>query len=102
LSDAVAKEYGMADRSNNAAPRAAWWREPMMWLVLGGPLMVVIASFVTLALAVKHPDPVLASEATEQSGGAQAADFRTGQAERGSAALVPALQARNHAATGGR
>lgn len=93
----------MADRPDNTAKRAAWWREPMMWLVLGGPLLVVIASFVTLGLALKYPDPVLASEAEAQSGsGAQVADFRTGQPERGGAALVPALQARNHAATGGR
>lgn len=81
--------------------RVAWWREPMMWLVLGGPLIVVVASFVTLGLALKYPDPVLGSEAGEDSS-AQVADFRTGHTERGSAALVPALQARNHAATGGR
>ena len=85
-----------------AASRAAWWREPMMWLVLGGPLVVVVASFATLALALKHPDPVLGLEADDTTHSAQPADFRTGQPERGSTALVPALQARNHAATGGR
>lgn len=82
--------------------RSVWWREPMMWLVVGGPLVVVVASFVTLALALQHVDPVLGAEA---GGGdsAQATDFRTGQADdRRGAAWVPALQARNHAATGGR
>lgn len=82
-------------------PRAAWWREPMMWLVVGGPLAVVVASFVTLSLALKHPDPVLGVD--------EAADLRTEPpvarptaAHAPDASLVPALQARNHAATGGR
>lgn len=86
--------------------RSVWWREPMMWLVIGGPLAVVVASFVTLALALQHVDPVLGAEAGGGGGGgdsAQAADVRTGQADdRRAAAWVPALQARNHAATGGR
>ena len=68
-----------------------WWRERMLWLVLGGPLVVVIASFVTLALALSHPDPVL------QTGHARASD---GSAV--GAAHLPAQQARNHAATGGK
>lgn len=83
-------------------PRSVWWREPMMWLVFGGPLVVVVASFVTLALALKHVDPVVGTQA-DGGDGAQVADFRTGQADDPrAAAWVPALQARNHAATGGR
>lgn len=62
-----------------------WWREPTMWLVVGGPSLVVIASFVTLGLALYYPDPVL--------------DQKTdGQATT----QVPAMKARNHAATGVR
>jgi uncharacterized protein len=38
-----------------ASPR--WWRVPTMWLVVGGPALVVAASLVTLALAIQHPDP---------------------------------------------
>lgn len=94
----------MVNRSNAARP-SAWWREPMMWLVLGGPLVVVVASFVTLSLAIRHPDPVLGVEAGEgESGTHQAADFRTGSADAAGrkASMLPALQARNHAATGGR
>ncbi len=56
-----------------------WWRYGMVWLVIGGPAVVVVASFVTLALAIAYPDPVLPT------------------AGRGDAA--PAVQARNHAAT---
>jgi hypothetical protein len=56
-----------------------------------------VASFVTLTLAIKHPDPVfLVDQAPD--GRSQVADFRTGTSN----AHVPALQARNHAATGGR
>lgn len=54
----------------------AWWREPMMWLVVGGPLAVVLAGVVTAVIAVRGADPVL--------------DTRAGQ---------PAVQGRNHAAT---
>jgi hypothetical protein len=53
----------------------------MVWLVIGGPLAVVVASFVTLGLAIKYPDPVLGTEA---------------QADP---AHQPAVAARNHAAT---
>lgn len=62
-------------------PSPVWWRVPMVWLVIGGPALVVVASFATLALAILNPDPVLSvangSSRTEQ----------------------PAVQARNHAAS---
>lgn len=69
-----------------------WWRVRMVWLVIGGPLVVVIASFVTLGLAIKHPDPVLQSTAADETNSSAPVD----------AAHTPAMQARNHAATGGR
>jgi hypothetical protein len=77
-----------------------------MWLVVGGPSVVVVASFVTLALAIIFPDPVLDERARP------AADNVTEQAGKGpegraaskdvDPALMPAMKARNHAATGGR
>ncbi len=70
-----------------------WWREPMMWLVLGGPALVVVASFATLTLAITHPDPVLDTHATSQAADDAGAAPHAGHA--------PAMQARNHAATGG-
>jgi uncharacterized protein len=57
-----------------------WWRYRMVWLVIAGPAAVVAASFVTLALAILHPDPPLTL------------------APAASPAAEPALQARNHAA----
>ena len=65
-------------------PTVAWWRLPIVWLVIGGPALVVVASFITLALAVLNPDPVLATPAAK------------------SKAEQPAVQGRNHAATPGR
>lgn len=61
-----------------------WWRVRMVWLVIGGPLVVVVASFATLGLALRHPDPVVRMSA--QASGAE----------------VPAVQARNHVTTPGR
>ncbi len=66
-----------------------WWRVRMVWLVIGGPLAVVIASFATLGLAIRFPDPVLATRAAATSAGTSAATL----------AEMPAVQARNHAAT---
>jgi hypothetical protein len=62
-----------------------WWKYKMVWLVIGGPLVVVVASFVTLGLAIRYPDPVLDTTVTASS----------------DAAHLPAMQGRNHAATGG-
>ncbi len=60
------------------------WRQPMVWLVVSGPVAVVLASIVTVTLCIRHPDPPLVLRATS----AQSADD------------VPAITARNHAATG--
>jgi len=73
------------------------WRQPMVWLVVSGPALVVIASFFTLSLAIRHPDPPLELRHAQ----AQAADDTEPadlRAREGDA--VPALIARNHAATG--
>lgn len=59
----------------------AWWRFPFVWMVFGGPAVVVVASFITLTLAIRNPDPVLTAPAAR------------------SGADMPAVQARNHAAT---
>lgn len=72
------------------------WREPMVWLVVGGPASVVVASFFTLALAIKHPDPPLDLRVSAQRSAddVEPADLRAHEGD------VPALIARNHAATG--
>ena len=69
-----------AAQDSAGAPTTPWWQVRMLWLVIGGPLVVVVASFLTLGLALKHPDPVVVLEPAAK------------------AAEVPAVQARNHAA----
>jgi hypothetical protein len=53
-----------------------WWRVKTMWLVLGGPLAVVVAGVTTAVIAVRGGDTVVSAEPQQQ----------------------PAVQARNHAA----
>lgn len=67
-----------------------WWKFGHVWLILAGPAVVVVASFITLYLAIKIPDPVLTDELRSQSA------KTAGSPE----SLAPAMQARNHAATG--
>lgn len=63
-------------------PTLPWWRVPAAWLVVGGPALVVVAGFVTLAIALKWGDPPLQKSASD------AAEEHT-----------PAVQARNHVVT---
>lgn len=67
---------------------APWWRIGVMWLVVGGPLVVVVASLITAVVAQRGADVVLTETAS-------ARDVPTTRPN----AETPALQARNHAAT---
>jgi len=60
-------------------PVLPWWRVRMVWLVIAGPLLVVLAGVVTTVVAVRGADPVVRAQAATPS-------------------LAPAIQARNHAA----
>ncbi len=72
----------------------AWWHYGHMWLVVGGPLTVVVASFVTLYFAIQVPDPVV--DADYYRKGIEINKTLDGKRD----SLVPAIQGRNHAATG--
>ena len=72
-----------------ADPYPPWWRFPMVWFALAGPALVVVAGFVTMAIAFRHADVVLSETPARQV--ARGADL--------GGATAPALQARNHAAT---
>lgn len=68
-------------------PAAPWWRYGMVWLVIGGPLVVVVASIGTAVVAYRGADEVL---------------VQTPSARHMSTtpnATTPAMAARNHAAT---
>ena len=74
-----------------------WWRVGMVWVVLGGPLTVVIASVVTAVIAWKHIDPVI-TPARPGVAETRAGDEVASPGDVKSP-LAPALKARNHAAT---
>ena len=76
----------------------AWWRVPHMWMVVGGPLVVVVASLVTAYIAVNYADPVIDKAVFERDRAAALA--LKGQAQADALIqLQPAHQARNHAAS---
>ncbi len=71
-----------------------WWKFGHVWLVIAGPAIVVVASLVTVYLAVSGMDPVVDEDY-----------YRKGleinkTLSDNPASLAPATQARNHAATG--
>jgi hypothetical protein len=72
----------------------------MVWVVVSGPLAVVLASVATAWVAWHHVDPVLGGG---QPGHALAADDDVAIPARAKAdpkdSLAPAMKARNHAAT---
>ena len=63
---------------------APWWKFPIVWLVVGGPLIVVVASLNMVVVAVRNVDPVLESY--------NSASTSSKPSE------VPAVQGRNRAA----
>jgi hypothetical protein len=66
-------------------PSLPWWRVPMVWLVVGGPAVVVVASITTFVIAAHGGDrPLLEAPLTQAD------------------TMAPATQARNHAATPAR
>ena len=77
----------MASQPSTSGPSEAdqkrpWWRYPIVWLVIGGPLLVVVASLITAGIAIRNVDPVLDTSAGEVTSPNEA----------------PAVKARNHAA----
>jgi hypothetical protein len=64
-----------------ATEHSRWWRMPEMWMVIGGPLVVVLAGVATLVIAARGADRPLLEKTTQAK------------------ADSPAVQARNHAAT---
>lgn len=84
----------MTDEQKNSSQ--PWWKFGHVWMVLAGPAIVVVASFITLYLAHSGMDPVLDEDY-----------YRKGleinkTLKDSSSGLAPAVQARNHVGTGGQ
>ncbi len=67
----------MSDRIRDPNATEPWWRVKMVWLVIGGPAAVVVASIATGVVAIRGGDTVVGAEPGD----------------------TPAMQARNHAAS---
>lgn len=48
-----------APTPSSASGPARWWTHGYLWLVLAGPLLVVLASLVTMYIAYTRTDPVV-------------------------------------------
>ena len=99
------KEMTMNQMQPEKAPSTPWWKFGMVWMLISGPAVVVVASFFTIYLAVSRPDPLVSKDyykegvEINQTLRAQREQRATAAATSGS--LEPAHQARNHAQTGG-
>ncbi len=84
----------MSHSTDSFTPAAPWWKFGHVWLAVSGPLIVVVASFLRLYLAVHGTDPVV-DDNYYQAG--LNINKTLAPAPQN---LAPAMQARNHAATG--
>lgn len=92
-----------------ATPCAPWWRHGHVWLLLAGPVAVVVAGLWTAWLALQGSDPLVATDYYRR--GIEINRTLQDQARGGAAdanpgaqafATLPAVQGRNHAATPAR
>lgn len=80
--------------STVSAPESQpWWKYGHVWLIIAGPVIVVIAGFVTLWLALAQPDPVLTEDYYQRG-----LDINK-TLNNPDTSMSPATKGRNHAAT---
>jgi hypothetical protein len=75
------KKIFQPDATPEAEKGKRWWQYPIVWLVVGGPAVVVVAAISTAVIAYTHVDPVMDISAPATHSGE-----------------VPALAGRNRAA----
>lgn len=90
LQAAASPDAGTNPGADAAEAAQPWWRYPIVWLVVGGPLTVVVAGVITAVIAVQGADTLVTEAALARKAAVQPT------------ATTPALQARNHAATAAR
>ena len=84
----------MSTVSSSATPAAApWWKFGHVWLVLAGPLAVIVPGSIPLWPAMSRPDPVVAEDYYQRG-----IDINK-TLEHPEKSLAPAMKGRNHAAT---
>jgi len=75
------------------APSQPWWRFGHVWLVVSGPLLVVVASVVSAMFAFQGNDTDFNKDAQQVKSTLEKAPANQKKA------LTPAIQSRNNAAT---
>lgn len=83
-------------QQNTHRSTGPWWKFGYVWMIVAGPAIVVVAGFITLYLAITRPDPVVSQDYYRQ--GIEINNRQ--EKEVFPAGLAPAVQGRNHAATG--
>ncbi len=83
----------MHDESLMAQP---WWRYGHVWLVISGPVLVIVACVITAYFVMSSPNELVTDDSYRQ--------FVAGKRAQGESVVegkeAPAMQARNHAQTG--
>ena len=79
---------------NQTPDTKPWWQYGHVWLIIAGPAAVVVAGFVTLFIAIRTPDPVIAEDYYKRG-----LDINKTLAAEKDLRLAPAMQTRNHVAT---
>jgi hypothetical protein len=75
-----------------APPSKPWWKFFYVWLVIAGPLSVVLASGITLWFVLNSPNPLVSDDAPQEMTVQQIRAITD-------RSLAPALTGRNHAAS---
>jgi len=79
---------------NENSPPPPWWKYGHVWLLISGPAIVVVAGFITLWLAMRQPDPILAEDYYQRG-----LNINKTLANQDASSMLPAVKGRNHAAT---
>ncbi len=79
-----------------------WFKKqnPYVWLIIGGPSIVIVASFITLYLAISNPDPAIDDYYRKGIEINKTLDAEAQAGETYHDTMAPAVDARNHAQTG--
>lgn len=80
-------------KDDPAAQPQPWFKHGLVWMLIAGPVAVILAGVATIVLAVQRPDPVVSPDYYRKG-----IEINKTLAARDKAAL-PAMQGRNHAAT---
>lgn len=80
-------------QKNTLESPAPWWKFGLAWMVFGGPAIVVVASIVTMYIAVTNPDELVNEDNFIRSNPSLSEIDNA-------ASMAPAGKARNHAQTG--